>query len=630
MAGEAAPGGRSGGAGAAPDTDPPAAERAGTLAHLPRLFAQVWRTSPSLTLAAVLLRLARAVQPPVALYVGKLIVDEIVARSGDGAAAPGVDEWLGDGRLAHLGLLIALEFGLVVASDLLARAASWVDATLGELHANAVSVRLMEHAARLDLGHFESSEYQDRLERARRQAGGRTALIAQLLGQAQDVVTVAALAAGLLAFAPWPILLLALASVPAVLGEARFNALAYRLNRKTTPERRELDYIRYIGASADGAKEIKLFGLGGFLVERFGRLAQDLHLAGRRLALRRAAWGAMFAAAGSLAYYAAYAALVWRTVSGQLSLGDLAFLSGSLLRLHGLLQGLLIGFAQAAGQALYLDDLFSFFALRPAIVSPPHPKAFPAPMRAGVAFEGVGFRYPDTDRWAVRGLSFEIRAGETVALVGENGAGKTTIVKLLTRLYDPTEGRITVDGVDLRDVALDDLRDRVGVIFQDFTRYSFTAGENIAVGRVGAAEDRARIAAAARQSLADAVIARLPRGYDQKLGRRFAGGRDLSGGEWQKVAIARAYMRDAGLLILDEPTAALDARAEAEVFERFQALSRGRTAVLISHRFSTVRRADRIVVLEDGKVLESGSHACLLGAGGRYAELFRLQAAGYA
>ena len=594
----------------------------------------MWRTSPPLTLASIVLRLGRAIQPPVVLYVGKLIVNEIVAQSArgsrHGAAAPGIRDWFGDGRLAHLGTLIALEFALVVASDLLARAVSWVDSTLGELHANTVSVELMEHAARLDLRHFESSEYQDRLERARRQASGRNALIAQLLGQAQDCITIAALIAGVLAFAPGLILLLVFALLPAVLGEGHFNALAYRLNRRTTPERRELDYIRFIGASVDSAKEIKLFGLGGFLVERFRRLGWQLYQANRRLALRRAVWGGAFATVGSLTYYAAYAVLVWRTVSGQLTLGDLTFLGGSLLRLHGLLQGLLIGVAQVAGQTLYLDDLFSFFAIRPAIVSPPHPRPFPAGMQVGIAFEDVGFRYPETDRWAVRGLSFQIRAGETLALVGENGAGKTTIVKLLTRLYDPTEGRITVDGTDLRDIALNDLRDHVGVIFQDFTRYSFTAGENIAVGRADAADDQARIAAAARRSLADQVVERLRHGYGQKLGRRFAGGQDLSGGEWQKIAIARAYMRDADLLILDEPTAALDAQAEADVFERFQALRRGRTAVLISHRFSTVRRADRIVVLEHGKVLESGNHATLLDAEGRYAELFRLQAAGYA
>ena len=613
--------------------DPPASH-AGTLSNLPRLFAQVWRTSPVLTLASIALRLARAVQPPLVLYVGKHIIDEIVAQSRHASTSLHLADWVGAGRLGHLAALIALEFALVVAVDLLARATAWVDATLGELHANQVSVELMRHAARLDLRHFESSEYQDRLERARRQASGRTALMAQVLGQAQDSITIAALVAGVLASAPVLVLLLAIALLPAVVGEARFNTRAYQLNRRITPERRELDYIRFIGASADTAKEIKLFDLGDFLVERFRRLGQQLYLANRRLALQRALWGGLFGMIGSLTYYACYAVLVWRTVSGQLSLGDLTFLGGSLLRLHSLLQGLLIGVTQVAGATLYLDDLFSFFAIRPTIISGPRPKPFPSPMRTGIAFEGVGFRYPETNRWAVRGLTFTIRAGETLALVGENGAGKTTIVKLLTRLYDPTEGRVTVDGVDLREIALDELRDHVGVIFQDFTRYAFTARENIAVGRAEAAEDLARIEGAAQRSLADAVIARLREGYDQKLGRRFHGGQDLSGGEWQKVAIARAYMRDADLLILDEPTAALDAQAEADVFERFQALRHGRTAVLISHRFSTVRRADRIIVLEGGpeggRVLESGTHAALLAAEGRYAELFRLQAAGYA
>jgi ATP-binding cassette subfamily B protein len=282
-----------------------------------------------------------------------------------------------------------------------------------------------------------------------------------------------------------------------------------------------------------------------------------------------------------------------------------------------------------AGQALYLDDLFSFFAITPTIVSPPAPRPFPRPMRQGVAFEDVGFRYPNTERWAVRHLNFTLRAGEVLALVGENGAGKTTLVKLLARLYDPTEGRILLDGHDLRDYDLDDLRSNLGVIFQDFVRYDLTASENIAVGRIAQRDERARIEAAAARSLADGVILRLPAQYDQVLGRRFRGGVDLSGGEWQKLAIARAYMRDAQLLILDEPTAALDARAEFEVFQRFKELIRGKTGVIISHRFSSVRMADRILVLVDGTVESAGTHEELLAQHGRYAELFELQAAGY-
>ena len=334
-------------------------------------------------------------------------------------------------------------------------------------------------------------------------------------------------------------------------------------------------------------------------------------------------------ALGTLAYYAAFLWIIARTLTGQLSIGDLTFLSGSFLRLRGLLEGLLSGFSSMAGQAMYLDDLFDFFTARPAIASPADPLPVPVPIAQGFRFENVGFRYPGRDDWAIRGMTLDLRAGETVALVGENGAGKTTIVKLLARLYDPDEGRITLDGRDLRDYDLDQLRGTVGVIFQDFVRYAVTAAENIAIGRIDARDDRPRIVTAAERSLADQVIAKLPKGYDQMVGKRFARGLDLSGGEWQKLAIARAYMRDAQLLVLDEPTAALDARAEYEVFLRFRDLTQGRTALLISHRFSSVRMADRIIVLEGGRVQDQGSHAELVARPGRYRELFELQAQGY-
>jgi ATP-binding cassette subfamily B protein len=334
-------------------------------------------------------------------------------------------------------------------------------------------------------------------------------------------------------------------------------------------------------------------------------------------------------AIGTLGYYVAYGYLAWGTLSGDFTIGDLTFLAGSFRRLRTLLEGLLTGFSQMAGQALYLDDLFSFFLIEPEITSKPDALPFPRPMREGLRFENVGFRYPGAERWAVRNLTFTLRAGEVVALVGENGAGKTTLVKLLARLYDPDEGRVLLDGRDLRDYDLESLRSNIGVIFQDFVRYHLTAAENIAVGRIEAAQDRKRIEEAARRSLADDVIQRLPAQYDQPLGKRFRKGTDLSGGEWQKIAIARAYMRDAQLLILDEPTAALDARAEFEVFQHFRELIAGRTAVLISHRFSSVRMADRILVLAEGKLEAAGTHAELLAAGGRYAELFELQAEGY-
>jgi ATP-binding cassette subfamily B protein len=604
-------------------------ERAGALRHLPALFRLVWQASPRLTLASLGLRLARAALPVLMLYVGKLIIDEVVAQSRVPPPGESWTAWIESGRLAGLGGLVALECALAITADLLGRASSLVDSLLSELYSNFASVRLMEHAATLDLEQFESSEQQDRMERARRQVTGRTTLLTQVFGQAQDALTAISLAAGLVAYAPWLIGLILLALLPAFLGEVHFNAQGYRLNYFRTPERRQLDYVRYLGSSVETAKEIKLFGLDAFLTDRFRRFAEHMYADNRRLALRRAVWGGLFAALASLAYYLAYAILVWRTVQGAFSIGDLTFLAGSFLRLRTVLEGLLLGFSQIAGQAMYLEDLFSFFDGRPRITSRPGARPFPQPMREGIAFEGVGFRYPESDRWAVRHLNLSLRAGEVIALVGENGAGKTTIVKLLARLYDPSEGRILLDGHDLRDYDLADLRRHIGVIFQDFVRFHFTAGENIAAGRIDAAGDQKRIEQAAARSLADGVIARLPQGYGHPLGKRFNEGAELSGGEWQKIAIARAYMRDAEVLILDEPTAALDARSEYEVFQRFRDLSRGKTAVLISHRFSTVRMADRILVLESGRVVEDGTHAALLAMRGRYAELFELQAAGY-
>ena len=538
-------------------------------------------------------------------------------------------EWLDSGALDRIGWLLALEFVLAVGSDVLGRAISLLNGLLSERFSNETSLRLMAHAATLDLEDFEDSELQDRLQRARQQAAGRSSLIAQLFGQAQDVITIVSFAAGLLVFAPWLIVMLAVALIPAFIGETHFNAQSYSLNFAWTPERRELDYVRQTGASVDTAKEVKIFGLNAFLIERYRTLSERFFAANRVLAIRRAGWGGVLAAIGTLAYYIAYAYIVWRTLRGDFSIGDLTFLAGSFMRLRNLLENLLIGFSQVAGQALYLDDLFSFFEIQPEIVPPENPRPFPVPIQHGFVFENVGFRYPGAERWAVRNLNFELRAGEILALVGENGAGKTTLVKLLARLYDPDEGRILLDGHDLREYDLFALRANIGVIFQDFMRYSFTAADNIAVGRIEARDDRARIIESAERSLADEVIRKLPEQYDQLLGKRFRTGIDLSGGEWQKVAIARAYMRDAQLLILDEPTAALDARAEYEVFERFKELSRGKTVVLISHRFSSVRMADRIVVLKDGTVEAEGTHAELLQQRGRYAELFELQAAGY-
>jgi ATP-binding cassette subfamily B protein len=587
---------------------------------LPRFFALVWRTQPLMTAGNVLLRLAQSAMPVVQLWVGKLIIDEVIGLAALEAA-------LRDTRT--LWMWVALEFGLVVLSALLNRAIALLDALLGDLFANESSVLLMEQAARLDLAQFEDAAFHDKMERARQQTLGRTVLMTQLLQQAQDAVSIVFLAGGLLVFNPWLLLILALTVVPVFFNESYFNQRTYSLTRNWTPERRELDYLRLVGASEQTAKEVKVFGLSAFLTGRFRELADRYYRANRDLSLRRALWGSVFNTLGDAGYYAAYVIILMQTVSGTISVGELTFLAGSFSRTRGLLQGMLQRLSGIAQRALYLQDLFDFLDMKPLMLSPEDPLPVPDQLREGFRFEQVGFRYPGTDRWVLRGLSFTLQAGEKLALVGENGAGKTTLVKLLSRLYDPSEGRILLEGRDLRLYDPAGLRELVGVIFQDYVRFSLTASENIAVGRIGEREDAAAVQEAAQRSLADALISRLPRGYDTMLGRRFDGGVDLSGGEWQKVALGRAYMRQAQLLILDEPTAALDARAEYEVFQRFAELTRGKTAVLISHRFSTVRMADRILVLKNGQMAELGSHSELLEAGGLYAELFALQARGY-
>ena len=610
-------------------TGPSLRERFDAMRNLRPFLKQIWATSPWLTTASMGLRLVRALLPIVMLYIGKLIIDEAVRLVGLGLGFDSLGDAWHSGQLDHLVWLLGLEFALAILSDLLGRMVSYADALLSELFTNATSIRLMEHAATLDLEDFEDPDLQDKLDRARRQTMGRMNLMSMLFGQVQDAITVISFAAGLLIYAPWLIALLAVALIPAFIGEAHFNAMGYSLNFEWTPERRQLEYVRQTGASVESAKEVKIFNLHHFLIARYRTLADKFFKANRTLAKKRAIWGALFAALGTLGYYIAYAYIAWRTVRGDFTIGDLTFLAGSFRRLRQLLEGLLVGFSQVASQALYLDDLFSFFEIEPEIKSPENPVAIPKPISRGFVFENVGFQYPDAERWAVRHLDFELRAGEVLALVGENGAGKTTLVKLLARLYDPDEGRILLDGTDLRDYDIDELRANIGVIFQDFVRYHLSAGENIGVGQIDAMDDQLRIREAARRAMADEVIDSLPNGYDQLIGRRFKSGVDLSGGQWQKIAIARAYMRDAQVMILDEPTAALDARSEFEVFQRFKELSDKRTAVLISHRFSSVRMADRILVLNEGRLEASGTHEQLLAQGGRYAELFELQASGY-
>ncbi|MBA3318519.1 MAG: ABC transporter ATP-binding protein [Gemmatimonadales bacterium] len=603
-------------------------ERLQALKHLPRLLRMVWDTQSRYVVGILLLRVARALVPLAVLWVGKLIVDEVVQAVvvvGAGGPLP----WV------RLGQLLALELGIALVGEGLSRLSALLESLLGDLFANRTSVELMRHAATLDLEQFENAEIYDKLERARRQTVGRIGLFTLLLATIQDLITLVTLGVALAVYVPWLLVLLAVAVLPSLLGETHFASLGYSLLYSWTPERRQLDYLRYIAASDISAKELKLFGLSDFLVGRYGRLSHEFYEANKALAVRRSLVSSLLAAVGTLGYYGAYAVIIYLTVTsyrspaGPFTIGVLTFLAGSFRQSRDLIQRVLLSLSQIFEQSLYLDDLFTFLAIEPRIRPIEGARPVPSPIREGFVFENVGFKYPGAERWAVRGLDFTLTPGERIALVGENGAGKTTLVKLLARLYDPTEGRILLDGVDLREYDLFSLRRNVGVIFQDFVRYDFLLRENIAVGNISRLEDQPGIESAAGRSLADTVADRLAGGYGQMLGRRFEGGVDLSGGEWQKVALARAYMRDAQLLILDEPTAALDARAEYEVFLRFSELTKGRMAVLISHRFSTVRMADRILVLRGGELAEQGTHEDLLTLGGLYSELFQLQAAGY-
>jgi ATP-binding cassette subfamily B protein len=615
---------------------PPFRQRIAALKYVPPLLAMVWRTHRGYSTAIFALRIARAFVPLATLSVGKFIIDAVIAAS--------------QGRVParHVFELVALEFGIVAIGEALSRA-SVIENLLGELFSNRMSVQLMEHAARLDLQQFEDPAFYDKMERARRGTSNRVMMYLQTLGMLEGVITLVSLSAALIAQSPWLFVLLAVAVIPGFLGETHFASLNYAVMNRWTAHRRELDYLRYVAASNETAKEVQLFGLAPWLIERFKVLSDLFIQVSRRLAVQRQAVTLGLSLVASVAYYIAVVIVIVRAIAGAISIGTLTFLMAAFQRCRGAMQGLLGGIGQIYEQTLYLNDYFEFLATEPSIKSKPGAIPVPRPIRQGFVFENVSFRYPGSDRAALQNVSLTLRPGERIALVGENGAGKTTITKLLARLYDPTEGRVLLDGVDLRDYDLADVRRAIGVIFQDFVRYDLRMDENIGVGEIEevradfdrnwGSEDPAKtplalptpepIVAAAEKSLASSLLPRMPAGYRQMLGRRFENGVNLSGGEWQKVALARAYMRDAQVLILDEPTAALDARAEYDVFVRFNELMAGRMAVVISHRFSTVRMADRIVVLEQGTAVENGTHAELVAAGGLYAELFEMQAAGY-
>jgi ATP-binding cassette subfamily B protein len=524
---------------------------------------------------------------------------------------------------------VALEVGLAVFANILNRLIDYLDSLLADRYTHFVSIRVMRQAATLDLTTYEDPVFYDRLERARVQATDRLAMIQSMGRLLLQVLTTAIFTAALLAYSPWLVVLLILGVLPSFLGETHYAFLGYAKNFRQTPAKRQMDYLRQVAGSREGAKELKLFNLSEYFTGRFTALSQGIYEQNVELSRKKLIWGGLLSIIGTMGYYGAYAYVIWRAINGSYTITDYAFLTGSIIQASSNLQMVFSTASGIADQALFLTDLIAFFDMKPTVVSNPKGALVPRPIRRGFEFINVSFTYPGTQRRVLSNFNFSLSPGERIALIGENGQGKTTVVKLITRLYDPTEGQILLDGKDLREYKLEDLHHEIGVIFQDFMRYEMTARENIAVGRVEYEHTDAQLEEAAHKSLAESVIKKLAGGYDQMLGRRFETGVELSGGEWQRVALARAYLRDAQLLILDEPTAALDARSELEVFERFAELTQGKMALLISHRFSTVRMADRIVVLSGGKLVEEGNHQQLMALNGQYAEMFEMQAASY-
>jgi ATP-binding cassette subfamily B protein len=592
----------------------------GSFRHTGQTTALVWRSSPAGTIALVLLTVAAAALNPASAMLGKLIIDSVVAaRSPVGAG------------MSRVMRFVLLELGAVAGLALVDRSLGLVRMLVGARLTVDVNVRILEKALTLDLHHFENPEFYDKLTRARKEAGSRPlSLVGEHLGMLRAGLALAGYLALLTRFSVWVMAAVLLSGVPSFLAEARFSIRAHRLRNWRSPEARRLGYLEHVLAEEKHVKELKLFRLGPLLLERYKRLAETFYREDSGLARRRAGWGYALSLLSTLTFYGCYVLIATRTAHGQLSLGDMTLYLVAFRQASGSFQGLLGALGGMYEHNLYMSDLFDYLNI-PTTPATGTPAAVATSASGeGLQFEHVGYKYPDAESWALQDLDFRIPHGQSLALVGENGAGKTTLIKLLTRLYQPTAGRILLDGRDLRQWDLDDLRRRIAVIFQDFNQYQFSVRENVGVGSVEHLDDELRVKRAVEQGGAREVVSRLANGLDTQLGRRFKGGTELSGGQWQKVALARAFMREeADILVLDEPTAALDARAEHAVFERFRTLTRGRTTILISHRFPTVRMADRILVLEGGRIIEAGSHTELLQAGARYAQLFDLQARGY-
>ncbi|MGH9625512.1 MAG: ABC transporter ATP-binding protein [Bryobacteraceae bacterium] len=593
-------------------------ERMQALKNVPPVLKIFWRSGPAVVGALLVFRLLSALVPAGVASVNGRILQQVT------------NIFYGKSHMTDfLWWLVLTEFGLALANNIFGQMISYYNQVLADRYTRYVSIQVMEHASQLDLQSYEDPVYYDRLERARVQATDRVLFI-QLLGQCfSQVITVVSLSILIIVYAPWLLLLLVGCLIPAFLGESHFAFLDYAKNFRQTPAKRQMDYLRQVGGSKEAAKELKLFGLSTFLTDRFAHIANAILDENMALNRRRLIAISFLALLSTVGYYGAFAWAIYKTITKVIQIHAFGILMGAIMGASSNIQQLFSTVSSIADQALFLTDLLAFFGMRPKVTSKPNALPAPRPITKGFEFRDVSFVYPGTQREVLKNLNFRLEPGERVAMIGQNGQGKTTIVKLMTRLYDPTGGKILLDGVDLRDYDIEDLCREIGVIFQDFMRYEMTARENIGVGRIEYLGDDCRIQGAAEKSMADGVIARLPGKYEQMLGRRFEGGVDLSGGEWQKLALGRAYLRDAQVLILDEPTAALDAKAEYQVYERFNELTIGKMALFISHRFSTVRMAERIIVLENGAIAEEGSHEQLIERAGRYAEMFELQASSY-